>query len=382
MSDLKQAGRAVRGGLLLTAVFVLGGFVLPNVRITWREPASYAQAPPLNIHRSAMVRPLLPDELYARAAQAAYRAVVNIDTTARVRMAPSFFDFFGNGGPRFEQIRGVGSGLIITSDGYILTNEHVVGDTIQSGGKIVVSLTDGRKFSGHVVGADKTTDVALVKVNASNLPVAELGTSQGLEPGQMCVAIGNPFGLQFTVTQGVISALGRPVETSDGRLYSNLIQHDADINPGNSGGPLVNLRGQVIGINTLVRQNAEGIGFAIPIDRALQVAEELRRYGRIHWAWLGVEVISDSPDVAAQNDLPDVHGAVVSGIYQNSPASAAGLQVGDIITRVGSARVQSRADFMRAQQALRIGQTVTLVVRRGDRAGTVTIQAADQGSSG
>src|SRR5579871_5636525 len=245
--------------ILVVGAFIVGGLVLPNVRVSWRGPVSQAQATSgLSVAPGAPPHGLAPDEVYARAAQAAYKSVVNIDTTQRVRVRDLFDDFFG---PRYRNSMSEGSGVIISSDGYILTNEHVVGGPNEVGRRITVTLTNGQQFAGTVLGADHASDVALIKVSGSSLPAAKIGTVRGLVPGQMVVAIGNPLGLRFTVTHGVVSALGRPVSVED-RIYSNLIQHDALINPGNSGGALVDAEGQVIGINTLVSTEGQEIGRA------------------------------------------------------------------------------------------------------------------------
>jgi serine protease Do len=369
----------VRGALLIAGAFILGGLVLPNIQIRWREPSSQAQSGTTLAVAPGEVRKLSEAETYARAAQAAYRAVVNIDTTQRVRVAPDFFDDdWIMGRPHFRNASSEGSGVIIDKSGYILTNEHVVGDAHETNKRILVTLTDGRKFNGTIVGADHMTDVALIKVDGGNLPVAQIGTAQGLVPGQMCVAIGNPLGFRFTVTHGVISATGRPISISDdtgtGRLYTALLQHDASINPGNSGGPLVDISGRVIGINTLVDNRAQGIGFAIPIDTALNVAEELKRFGKVKRPWLGLLVDTNNELYVARFGLPNVAGVVVRGVYRDGPAAGAGLQAGDILTKVDSQPVRSEEEFRTAEKRLRIGQSVHLEVQRPDERGNGIIR--------
>jgi len=355
--------------VLLILAFVAGGLLLPHVQLSWHWPQSQAQVAggSLGVVPGAPEHGLAADEIYARAAQAAHESVVNIDTTQRVRVR-NFMDddFFGFGnGPRYRESLSKGSGVIITRDGYVLTNEHVVGETGESGRSISVTLSSGKKLSGTVVGADHQTDVALVKVDANELPAAHIGTVRGLIPGQMVVAIGDPLGLGFSVTHGVVSALDRPVQVQD-RIYSDLIQHDALINPGNSGGALVNIQGQVIGINTLVAQDSQGIGFAIPIDTALHVADELKQFGKIKRPWLGLAVSSNSPDFVSQG-VTDVQGAVVRGIYRGGPAENAELQAGDVITRIGNRTIHSQDDFKAAEKQLRIGQQVDIEIARGDQ---------------
>jgi serine protease Do len=368
-----------RAIVLFVGAFVLGGLVLPNIQVSWREPSSGAEVRAgLGVTPSSPPQALSTDEVYARAAQTAYKAVVNIDTTQRVRVMPNFFDDWFSNGPQYQDQNSEGSGVIISKNGYILTNEHVVGAVNEANRKIAVTLTDGRQFRGTVVGADHTTDVALIKVEGNDLPVAKVGTVKGLVPGQMVVAIGNPLGFRFTVTHGVVSALGRPISMPDGsRMYPNLIQHDAGINPGNSGGPLVNLQGQVIGINTLVDSRAQGIGFAIPIDTALSVANELKRYGKIKRPWLGVLVDSNNEMYIQRFGLPDVAGVVVRGVYREGPANQAGLQRGDIITRLNGQTVHNEDDYRAIEKKLTIGERVNVEIQRGDQRGTGTITVSE-----
>ena len=358
----------LRVAVLTGAAFLLGGLILPNLQVRWREPESRA-APPVAPPKAP---PLAESELYARAAQLAGPAVVNIDTLQRVR--PSMFeDMMTDGQPQFSAKEG--SGVIINDRGDILTNEHVVGAVSEEGKRINVTLMDGRKFTGTVVGADHTADIALVRLDtkgAANLPVAKLGTATTLVPGQMTVAIGNPLGFRFTVTHGVISALGRPLGE-----FENLIQTDAAINPGNSGGPLVNIKGEVIGINTLVDLRGQNIGFAIPIDTALRVADELKKFGRIKRPWLGVGVQTNTSQIAAYYGLPNVAGVVTVGVFAHSPALNAGLQRGDVITRVDGVRVQSDAEYRAAERKLKIGQRVTVELQRGSDSGKVTLAVGE-----
>ena len=368
----------MRSILVTICAFILGGLVLPNIRISWREPASMAQGSGLDVRVAPPQQGLAETEVYARAAQAAYKAVVNIDTTQRVRVPRDIMDDWMMDGPRYSQSNTEGSGVIISKAGYVLTNEHVVGAVNEANRTITVTLTDGQKFKGTVVGADHTTDVALVKIDGANLPVAQLGTVKGLVPGQMCVAIGSPLNWKFTVTHGVISALGRPISTPDDRLYPDLIQHDAGINPGNSGGALVNAQGQVIGINTLVETRAQGIGFAIPIDTALRVADELKRYGRIKRPWLGAAVLQNTAGLAARYDLPNIAGVVVKGIYRSSPVQEAGVQIGDVITKINKAPVQTEDQYAVAEQHLHIGESTVLEVHRGDQFATVKVTVGEK----
>jgi len=344
---MKRAGAFIIGALVALLLMAT------NLRISWQPPFGLAQSSGLGVRPAPPVRDLALGEIYARAAQAVYKSVVNIDLTQRVRVR-GFFDDLMFGGPRYQEAQSHGSGVIITRDGYILTNQHVVGEVGEAGKRISIALTDGRRMPATVVGADRQTDVALVKVEGANLPTAPIGTVKGLVPGQMVIAIGNPLDLRFTVTNGVVSALNRPVQIDD-RLYSDLIQHDALINPGNSGGPLVNISGQVVGINTLIRPDAQGIGFAIPIDTALGVADELKRFGKVKRPWLGVVVTTNNAYFVQRYGLPDVEGVVVRGAYRGGPVDRAGIEAGDIITRVGGRAVKNEDEFKAAERALRIG---------------------------
>ncbi len=355
--------------LILAAIVVVAaiGFLGHNLRVTWAPNTGYAQSGAgLGLSPGPAPTTLGTAEIYARAAQSVYKAVVNVDLTQRVRVRGFFFEdeFFGE--PRYREAQSHGSGVIITKDGYVLTNQHVVGDANQAANRITVSLTDGRRMPGTVVGADRTTDVALVKVDGKNLPTAPIGTVRGLVPGQMVVAIGNPLDLRFTVTNGVVSALNRPIAIED-RLYSDLIQHDALINPGNSGGPLVNMAGQVIGINTLIRPDAQGIGFAIPIDTALKVADELKRFGKVKRPWLGLIAMSNNRYLIERFGLPDTEGAVVRGVYRGGPVVDLGLEQGDVITKLAGKAVKSEEDFKTIERSLKIGEMVDIEWRNGER---------------
>ncbi|HXW84946.1 MAG TPA: DegQ family serine endoprotease [Candidatus Binataceae bacterium] len=239
-----------------------------------------------------------------------------------------FRRFFGQIPREFKQ-KGLGSGVIVSPDGYILTNNHVAG----SAEEIHVTLMDKREFTARVVGKDPKTDLALIKIDTKDqLPAADLGDSDKTQVGDWVVAIGNPFGFSLTVTAGIVSAKGRFL----GNNYDDYLQTDASINPGNSGGPLFNTDGQVIGINSAIYTRTgtnNGIGFAIPIDMARNVMEQLRKNGRVIRGWLGVEIQEVTADLAQSFGLPRPEGALVAGVDKNSPAEAAGIERGDIITK-------------------------------------------------
>lgn len=293
-------------------------------------------------------------------------AVVYINTvslvTENMDIPYQFRDFFPPGFFEGQQRvqTGAGSGFIIKKDGYILTNEHVV----RNAQKLQVTLFTGKKYDGRVVGTDPQTDLAVVKINANNLPVVQMGDSSKLVPGQWVVAIGNPYGFHDTVTAGIISALGRSLDDPD--VHGNLIQTDAAINPGNSGGPLADLSGRVIGINEAIIQNAQGIGFAIPIDLAKKIATDLIEKGKVQrpeTAWLGVGV-GDIPDqVANYYGLANKDGAIIQ-VMPNGPAAKAGLQDGDIIKEINHKKVKNAQDVVKNIKENKVGSVVEILILR------------------
>jgi S1-C subfamily serine protease len=320
-------------------------------------------------------------EPIVQAARLASPSVVAIDTTAR--QSRTVFDsredwFYGRGRRETQEVpTGSGSGVLL-EEGYVLTNQHVIGDAVQTGGTITITLTDGRTFTATPVGADRATDVALLKVqNPQRLPQAQLGENDSLQPGQTVLAIGNPVGLSHSVSAGVVSALGRPLSLED-RTYENLIQTDTAINPGNSGGALVDLAGKVVGINTLVRTDAQNIGFAIPIKTALQIVSELKRNGKVRRPFDGIAPTELTARLIRILRLPDTtKGIVVRGIYQDSPAAEAGLQQGDVVTQVAGQAVTDEASYRRVLSGLKIGQEIELVVTRDNRRATVRLRLAE-----
>ncbi|MDE2125058.1 MAG: trypsin-like peptidase domain-containing protein [Armatimonadetes bacterium] len=352
---------------VMAAVCVAALLLFPNLRVTWREPASRADP-----FKPGAPQPLGANEVYARAARIASPSVVNIDAQQEYTPTGAQQFFYGTT-PEYTQSHG--SGVVIDGTGDILTNEHVVGRS-NPGKSIRVTLPNGTTIPGTIVGSDHLTDVALVHVSAANLPVAKMGTVRGLVPGQMCVAIGNPFGLGFTVTHGVVSALGRPVQ-AEGRMYKNLIQTDCAINPGNSGGPLVDLSGRIIGINTMILKAANNIGFAIPIDTALAVASELKKYGRIRRPWMGMVVFTNTAETAAYYEIPDIAGVVVDSAPANGPADQSGFQPGDVITRIDGVRIHDAEEYSGEESKLKIGQKVTVQVYRAGSVGTGTITVGE-----
>jgi len=299
-------------------------------------------------------------------------AVVNIDTVRMVTTQfPSFEDpiferFFGRDFEEFRRAipqKGTGSGFIINQDGYVLTNEHVV----RKADKIKVTLSDGREFDGEVIGSDVTSDMAIVKIKADHLPMVALGDSDKLRVGEIVVAIGNPYGLQQTVTMGVVSAKGRSIPTGiEGHVYKDFIQTDAAINPGNSGGPLLNTKGEVVGINTAIIPYAQGIGFAIPIKIAKKNIDDLINLGKVRRSWLGVYIQEVTPEIAEQFNLTEAKGVLVGDVIENSPAEETGIKTGDIIKKVNDEEVNSPEELQGKIGNIEIGKEANIeIVRNG-----------------
>ncbi|MBV6623820.1 MAG: trypsin-like peptidase domain-containing protein [Rivularia sp. (in: Bacteria)] len=320
-------------------------------------------------------------------------AVVRIDTERTVSRRlpepftedPFFRRFFGDL-PRNlppEELRGLGSGFIIDKSGLVLTNAHVV----DKADKVTVRLKDGRKFEGKVQGADEVTDLAVVKINAGgDLPVASLGSSSNVQVGDWAIAVGNPLGFDNTVTLGIVSTLKRPssqVGISSKRL--EFIQTDAAINPGNSGGPLLNDRGEVIGINTAIRADAMGIGFAIPIDKAKQISSELQRNGRVAHPFIGIAMDDLTPEQARRINanpnspiqVPEVKGILVRRVVANSPAAKAGIRIGDVIVAIDGESITKGEELLNIVENSGVGQNLQLKVRRGTRTQQISLRTAD-----
>ncbi|CAD0226726.1 Putative serine protease HhoA [Planktothrix agardhii] len=317
-------------------------------------------------------------------------AVVRIDTerTVSANISDPFFDdpffrrFFGEGMPQTPQEyqqRGQGSGFIVDSSGIILTNSHV----IKGVDKVTVTLKDGRQFQGEVRGSDDPSDLAVIKINGNNLPVAPLGNSSEVQVGDWAIAVGNPLGLDNTVTLGIVSTLNRPssqVGIPDKRL--DFIQTDAAINPGNSGGPLLNAQGEVIGINTAIRADGQGIGFAIPIDAAKTVEAALVRGEKIAHPYIGIRMATLTADMAKQlnNDpnslmlIPEFNGVLVVQIIPNSPSANAGLRRGDVITEIDGQAIISADQLQRLVEKSKIGQPLKITVHRGQKTEQISVR--------
>ena len=333
-------------------------------------------------------------------------AVVRIDTTTTVAQNslpqgfddPLFKQFFGQqfdqqspaSRPRQTQ-QGVGSGMITTADGEIVTNSHVVSgaDTVK------VTLKDGRIFKGKVVGTDPVTDIAVVKIQAQNLPTVKLGDSSQLKPGAWAIAIGNPLGFDNTVTEGIISATGRSsgqVGVPDKRV--DFIQTDAAINPGNSGGPLLNAQGEVVGVNTAIIQGAQGLGFAIPINTVQRIAQQLLAKGSVDHPYLGIQMVTLTPEVKKEiNADPNSglsvrseSGVLIAKVVPSSPAERSGLRAGDVIESIDGKAVKSSEAIQAAVDSSQVGRPLKMGVDRNGqsvsldvRAGQFPAQSSQQG---
>jgi serine protease Do len=296
-------------------------------------------------------------------------AVVNISTRQVVKvqqespfgdpqMDDFFYRFFGGRRSQREQVRqSLGSGFIISSDGYILTNNHVV----DKARDIKVALSDGRVMEAKLIGKSSEIDIALIKVEAANLPAVELGDSNALEVGDWVFAIGNPFGLNHTVTAGIVSAKGRVIGVGP---YDDLIQTDAAINPGNSGGPLFNTKGEVVGINTVIIATGQNLGFAIPVSMVKELIPSIKEKGKPDMGWLGVSAQVVTPDIAAALGMQEPVGAIINGITKSSPAEKAGLRRGDVILELDGKKILDPSELPRMVAFGHIGKTVLMKVMR------------------
>lgn len=340
---------------------------------------------------------VLPAESFVAAAvRQVGAAVVRIDTERTVvRNVPDMFyedplfrGFFGPDTfqriPQEERLRGQGSGFIVNDIGNVLTNAHVV----NGADRVTVTLKDGRSFEGTVEGVDEVTDLAMVKIDAGQepLPIATLGDSDRVAVGDWAIAVGNPLGLDNTVTLGIVSTLKRSSATvgiPDKRL--DFIQTDAAINPGNSGGPLLNAKGEVIGINTAIRADAMGIGFAIPVNKAKEIQAQLARGERISHPYLGVQIATLTPDMAKRNNqdpnatvqLPETTGVLVIRVLPNTPAAEAGLRRGDVILEIEGESIASADQLQKQVDHVRVGQQLQIKLQRGDATQQLSIETAD-----
>lgn len=332
----------------------------------WREGANFSP--------NHVVMPSL-----SSLAKTSSPTVVNIRTTKKIQNRDlyrqyerpegegdwfdEFFRKFFNKLPEQDlQQKSLGSGFIISRDGYILTNNHVISEAEE----IIVSLSDNEEYKASIVGKDDNTDIALIKIDAKkeDFPVAVLGDSNALEIGDWVIAIGNPFGFGHTLTQGIVSAKARIIGAGP---YDNFIQTDAAINPGNSGGPLINMDGQVVGINTAIISSGQGIGFAIPINMAKDILSELRDTGEVARGWLGVAIQEVTPEIARAVGLDEPKGAMVSSVYAGDPADKAGIKKGDIILEINSRSIDNPRALTLFIGGLKPDAKVSIVVWRDEK---------------
>lgn len=392
--DLQMITRIL--AIFLGALLALNPFqALPS----WAEPTlaiAPAIAPQATVVPQAPASAPAPKggSFVAAAVRRVGAAVVRIDTERIITRNPDpvlndpFFRRFFNDGmspdaPYEEHLQGQGSGFIVDATGTILTNAHVVNGADQ----VTVTLKDGRKFKGEVKGADEVTDLAVVKIQVQGgLPTSELGDSDQVEVGDWAIAVGNPFGLDNTVTLGIVSTLNRPSVTAgipEKRL--DFIQTDAAINPGNSGGPLLNERGEVIGINTAIRANAMGIGFAIPINKAKEITSLLARGEKVSHPYLGVQIATLTPELAKQNNndpnaviqLPEINGVLVAGVVPNSPAALSGMRRGDVVTQIDGQTLTTADQLQSLVDKSKLGQPLRVTVKRGNNTQQISVRTAE-----
>lgn len=335
-----------------------------------KRPAAEAEPPVKDVPADI----LSTQRAFSQVSKKATPIVVNISTISRKKlvrpfpdMPPLFEEFFG-GAPQARRDRSLGSGFIISRDGFIVTNEHVVRDAES----IRVKLSNEKVYEARVIGGDPKTDIAVIKISATDLPVAVLGDSDRIEVGQWAIAIGNPFGLERSMTVGVISATGRSnvgIESIE-----NFIQTDASINPGNSGGPLLNIHGEVVGINTAIVAAGQGIGFAIPTNMARPIIAQLVEKGKVTRAWLGVSIKPVSEDDARALGLSKPAGALIAAAQADGPAAKAGIRAGDVVLMLGGTEVRDPSHLQQLVAVTRIGAALPVVVLRDRRKVTVTVK--------
>lgn len=341
-----------------------------------RPEAGLPESRPPVVNDQPRQAPLQPGEnVIVRAVERVGPAVVRIDTVKEI--SNPLGRMLGLG-PTTQRQQGQGSGFITRANGLIFTNEHVV----RGADRVAVTLPDGRRFRGKVLGGDPLTDVAVVKVVADNLPVASLGNSDQLRPGEWAIAIGNPFGLNNTVTAGIISAVGRTDANIGEGQRVPYIQTDAAVNPGNSGGPLISARGEVIGMNTAIRKApGAGLSFAVPINLAKRIAQQIVRTGQASHPFIGVHLLQLTPELAREINtgsnrcnLPETDGVVVVEVLEGSPAETGGMQQCDLIVRVRETSVDSPADVQLAVDRGRVGRPMPITVLRQGREQVLQVQ--------
>lgn len=333
----------------------------------------------IEIKQAETITPTASQGSYSSAAKKAMPAVVNIFTSKKAAVNqhqqfmddPLFRHFFGGQLDEDQKSENsLGSGVIVSSEGYILTNHHVV----ESADEIEVALADGRNFPARIVGTDPETDLAVLKVDAKELPAITFAAPEKISIGDVVLAIGNPFGVGQTVTQGIISALGRShlgINT-----FENFIQTDASINPGNSGGALIDTQGNLVGVNSAIYSRSGGsmgIGFAIPVSLAKQVMEQIIRQGSVTRGWIGIEAQDITPELAESFKLKQDHGSLIAGILRGSPAESAGLRPGDILLEIDGREVPDSSSMLNLISVLKPGEKATLKIARDEKEMNVSV---------
>ncbi len=380
--------------IAVLGAFLIGAFILSLAGTVHFSSLSFDLSSPEAVAASTTEVIGVAPASFADLAEHLRPAVVNISTTKTIAAGgyrspfndPRFERFFG-GDEFFKRFfgdmpereykqRSLGSGFIISEDGYIFTNNHVV----EKADEIVVKLSSGKEYKATIKGKDQNTDIALLKIEPDNgLPVAKLGDSSKLRVGDWVIAIGNPFGLSETVTAGIVSAKGRVIGAGP---YDDFIQTDASINPGNSGGPLFNLQGEVVGINTAIVAQGQGIGFAIPVDMAKDILPNLKAKGKVTRGWLGVSVQGITEDIAQNLKLETEKGALVSDVFAGDPADKAGIKTGDVIIKIDGNDIQDTHELIKIVAGIAVGEKVKIMVIRDGKRKIFTVTVTERPESG
>jgi len=385
-----NASSMIRNRVVVTTL--AGVVIAGSAALAWSEElgkSSESTRTSINVplDEKEVPRDTLPQGSFAPVVQKVAPAVVKIETTTTVKTAsmpgmpdsndPFWQQFFGRqfqfgrgGQPAPQHEHGVGSGVIVTKDGYILTNNHVV----DGASEVKVSLTDGREFTAKVIGRDPKSDIAVVKINAENLPIVALADSDKVLVGDVVLAVGNPFGVGQTVTKGIVSAKERSGMGIE--AYENFIQTDAAINPGNSGGALVDIDGRLIGINTAILSRSggsQGVGFAVPTDTARNVMQSLVEYGHVTRGYLGVSIQTMTPALASEFNLKEAHGALVGDVVPDSPAAKAGIKAGDVVLQFNGKPIADSHRLQLMAADTKPGTTVPVEVLRDGARQTLNV---------
>ena len=383
---MKQKNQSQKTFMMFLLACLIGFFIVSVVEVL--RSSFIPSGPGPDVLTASAVSPVDVSRTPGSFADLAERlkpTVVNISTTKTVRSGgmrspferyfgeDDFFErFFGDSQRREFKQRSLGSGFIISADGYIFTNNHVV----EQADKILVKLSDGREYKAEMIGRDAKTDLALIKIKPSNsLPIADIGDSDKLRVGEWVVAIGNPFGLEQTVTAGIVSAKGRVIGAGP---YDNFIQTDASINPGNSGGPLFNMEGKVIGINTAIVSQGQGIGFAIPISMAKSILPDLKSKGRVTRGWMGISVQDVTEDIAKNLRLKEKRGALVSDVFKGDPAEKSGIRSGDVIIEINGKNIKDAHELLILIASFHVGDKVNVKVLRDGLERTFQVTVAER----